>query len=105
MKGTTSTCNCYVRPFNFQGHVGRGGGNTDLPENSGLDHAGRTTVWWNGFAKGIVVEEEWKENFRMSRVNLLKLCNDLCVFSAYACPRARIRYDIAYMVLRVNGLK
>ena len=26
-------------------------------------------------------------------------------FSAYACVRARIRYNIAYTVLRVNGLK
>ena len=50
-----------MRPFIFQGHVGGGGGrNKDLPENSGLDHAGRTTVWWDGFAKGNVVEEEWK---------------------------------------------
>ena len=48
MKGTTSAGNCYVlcRPFIFQGHVGGGGGNKDLPENSGLDHAGRTTVWF-----------------------------------------------------------
>ena len=55
MKGTTSPGNSYVRPFIFQGHVGRGGGNKDLPEKSGLDLAGRTTVWWDGFAKGIVV--------------------------------------------------
>ena len=34
-------------------------------------------MWWDGFAKGIVVEEEWKENFRMSWVNFLKLCNEL----------------------------
>ena len=47
-----------MRPFIFQGHVGRGGGNKDLPENSELDLVGRTTVWWDGFAKGIVVEEE-----------------------------------------------
>ena len=48
-----------MRPFIFQGHVGRVG-NKDLPEKSGLDLAGRTTVWWDGFAKGIVVEEERK---------------------------------------------
>ena len=50
-----------------------------MPKNSELDRAGRTTVWWDGFAKGIIVEEEWKENFRMSLVNLLKLCNELRV--------------------------
>ena len=68
-----------MRPFIFQGHVGRGCGNKDLSEKSGLDHAGRTTVWWDGFAKGIVVEEEWKYIFGMSRVNLLKVCNELRV--------------------------
>ena len=44
-----------MRPFIFQGHVGRGCGNKDLSEKSGLDYAGRTTVWWDGFAIGIVV--------------------------------------------------
>ena len=44
-----------MRPFIFQGHVRGGGGSKDLPENSGLDHAGTTTVWWDSFAKGIVV--------------------------------------------------
>ena len=69
-----------MRPFIFQGHVG--GGNKDLPENSELDqchHAGITTVWWDGFAKRIVVEEEWKENFRMSRVNLRSAMNFVCL--------------------------
>ena len=34
-------------PFIFQGHVGGGGGgDKDLPDNSRLDHADRTTVWW-----------------------------------------------------------
>ena len=42
-------------PFIFQGHVGGGRENKDLPEHSGLDHAGATTVWWDSFAKGIVV--------------------------------------------------
>ena len=38
---------------------------------------GRSTVWWDNFVKGLVVEEEWKENFRMSQVNFYKLCNEL----------------------------
>ena len=28
---------------------------------------GRTTAWWDHFVAGVVVEEEWKENFRMSK--------------------------------------
>ena len=28
---------------------------------------GRTSAWWNNFADQVVILEEWKENFRMSR--------------------------------------
>ena len=38
---------------------------------------GRTTVWWDNFVKGVVVEEEWKETFKMVRVNFYKLCDEL----------------------------
>ena len=41
--------------IHIQGHVGAGGGSKDLPEKYGLDLAGTTTVWWDSFAKGIVV--------------------------------------------------
>ena len=41
---------------------------------------GRTTVWWDNFVAGIVVEEEWKENFRLSRGSFYKLCNELRVY-------------------------
>jgi len=43
---------------------------------------GRTTVWWEGFVKGLVIEGEWRENFTMSRVNFYKLCNELRGFIA-----------------------
>ena len=38
---------------------------------------GRTSAWWDNFVNGIVVEEEWKENFRMSKSTFTKLCDDL----------------------------
>ena len=59
---------------------------------------GRTTVWWNGFAKGIVLEEEWKENFRMSRVNFLKLCNELRVYIGRRTTIMRAAVDVERQV-------
>lgn len=38
---------------------------------------GRTAAWWDNFVTGVVVEEEWKENFRMSKTNFLNLCSEL----------------------------
>ena len=34
---------------------------------------GRTSSWWDNFEHEVVVAEEWRENFRMSRTSLLKL--------------------------------
>ena len=34
---------------------------------------GRTAVWWENFENEVVVPEEWRENFRMSRSLLLSL--------------------------------
>ena len=31
---------------------------------------GRTSAWWDGFVSEIVLPEEWRENFRMSRTCL-----------------------------------
>ena len=30
---------------------------------------GRTSAWWDNFLSGEVLEAEWKNNFRMTRVN------------------------------------
>lgn len=30
-------------------------------------------MWWNNFLSGVMLEEEWKENFRMSRVSFFNL--------------------------------
>ena len=38
---------------------------------------GRTHAWWAGFLNQIVVPEEWRENFRMSRDSLYKLTEEL----------------------------
>ncbi|KAM4555658.1 putative nuclease HARBI1 [Odontesthes bonariensis] len=38
---------------------------------------GRTSSWWDNFVNGVVLEEEWKENFRMSRPSLVALSEEL----------------------------
>lgn len=38
---------------------------------------GRTSAWWDNFVRGIMIEEEWRENFRMSRGSLYKLADEL----------------------------
>ena len=50
---------------------------------------GRTSAWWNNFADQVVIPEEWKENFRMSRDSLYNLAEELrpyirCMTSFYA---------------------
>ena len=38
---------------------------------------GCTSAWWNNFADQVVIPEEWKENFRMSRDSLYNLAEEL----------------------------
>ncbi|CAH3030002.1 unnamed protein product, partial [Porites evermanni] len=38
---------------------------------------GRTSAWWDNFINGTMFEEEWRENFRMSKTSLLKLAEEL----------------------------
>ena len=38
---------------------------------------GRTASWWDNFETQIVLPEEWRDNFRMSRGSLLRLSNIL----------------------------
>ena len=40
---------------------------------------GRTS-WWQSFKNYLVVEEEWRENFRLSKTTVNKLCNELRPF-------------------------
>ena len=41
---------------------------------------GRNSLWWNNFVNNIVVTSEWRENFRMSKVNFMKLCDKVRPF-------------------------
>ena len=38
---------------------------------------GRTQAWWDNFISGTVLQHEWKHNFRMSKENFYKLCEEL----------------------------
>ena len=38
---------------------------------------GRTQAWWSNFLNGTVLDTEWKDNFRVSRANFYKLCEEL----------------------------
>ena len=38
---------------------------------------GRTQLWWKNFLNYVVVDEEWKENFRMTKRTFMKLCEEL----------------------------
>lgn len=38
---------------------------------------GRTSSWWDNFVNGVVVDAEWRENFRMSRDSVVALCEEL----------------------------
>ena len=41
---------------------------------------GRTSAWWDNFVDQIVISEEWRENFRMSRGSVYKLAEELRPF-------------------------
>ena len=38
---------------------------------------GRPSAWWDNFINGTMIEEEWRENFRMSKTSLLRLAEEL----------------------------
>lgn len=38
---------------------------------------GRTSLWWDNIRNGVSLDEEWRQNFRMSRTNLQKLTDEL----------------------------
>ena len=44
-----------------------------MQEDTLLDSTGITSAWWDNFVNEVVGPEEWRENFRMTRKNLLKL--------------------------------
>ena len=44
------------------------------------ERPGRTSLWWENFVNNIVVAEEWRESFRMSKENFMKLCDKVRPF-------------------------
>ena len=38
---------------------------------------GRTSTWWDNFMNNVMLDDEWWENFRLSKVNFVKLCEEL----------------------------
>ena len=54
---------------------------------------GRTSVWWLNFVRQVVIPEEWRENFRMSRENFLNLCDQLRPFLLR--QRTNMRFPIS----------
>lgn len=59
---------------------------------------GRTSAWWDNFVNEVVVAEEWRENFRMSRRNLLKLSELLRPHSEGKTTRMRCPVDVTKKV-------
>eukprot|EP00794_Sanderia_malayensis_P015583 gene15583-17157_t len=40
----------------------------------------RTSAWWENFVKDVVVPEEWREHFRISKKSFMELSNQLRPF-------------------------
>ena len=59
---------------------------------------GRTSAWWGNLVSQIVVPEEWKENFGMSRASLLKLSEELRPYSIRLYSSQRIRGVLVWTV-------
>ena len=52
----------------------------EIKERRFWTRPGRTSAWWNHFADQVVIPEEWKENFRMSRDSLYNLAEYLRLY-------------------------
>ena len=40
---------------------------------------GRFSTWWDNFINGVVIDAEWRDNFRMSKATSMSLCEELRV--------------------------
>lgn len=58
----------------------------------------RMSVWWDNFVNKVVVAEEWRENFRISRRNLLKLSELLRPHIEGKTTRMRCPVDVTKKV-------
>ena len=59
---------------------------------------GRTRVWWDNFLNGVMLAEEWKENFRMDKDNFYKLCGELRPFIERKVTNMRLPVSVETQV-------
>ncbi len=59
---------------------------------------GRATAWWDNFRAEIVIAEEWKENFRMSRNSLYRLADELQPYIQGKVAIMRLPVDVLTQV-------
>ncbi|XP_028416694.1 putative nuclease HARBI1 [Dendronephthya gigantea] len=60
---------------------------------------GRTSAWWENFVNEVMLPEEWRENFRMSRRSLLKLSEELRPYIEGMTTRMRQPVDVVACTL------
>ena len=49
-------------------------------QRSMWERPGRSKIWWNNFLNGIIVANEWRENFRMTRDTFMTLTEEVRPF-------------------------
>jgi len=59
---------------------------------------GRTRAWWDNFISGRVLPSEWKNNFRMTRENFYKLCDELRPFITRSATNMRSPVEVERQV-------
>ena len=59
---------------------------------------GRTQLWWKNFLNNVVVDEEWKENLRMTKRTFMELCEELSPYIRKRETRLREAIDVQTQV-------
>ena len=59
---------------------------------------GRTRAWWDNFVLNVVVPEEWRENFRMSKGTFYSLCRELRPYIEQQSTRMRQPIEVERQV-------
>ena len=59
---------------------------------------GRTSEWWKKFLNDVVVTEEWRENFRMTKRTFMGLCDELRPFPQRTDTTMRKAIDVETQV-------
>ena len=66
---------------------------------------GRTSAWWDNFVGEIVIQEEWRENFRMSRSSLCELADQLRPYIEGRTTIMRAPVDVVKQVVVAIALE